>query len=105
MVRAQYELARGDNFKALDCYMNETGASEDAAREHVGYLVRETWKKMNRGVFEDYPYPGFKPFLGACLNLARASQCFYQYGDGHGLPDNETKDHLLMALFEPMPLD
>ncbi|XP_056171683.1 (+)-alpha-terpineol synthase-like [Syzygium oleosum] len=102
---SSYELARGDNFKALECYINETGASEEATREHVRHLVRETWKRMNKDVFEDYPFPGFAPFLGACLNLARASQSFYQYGDGHGLPDNKTKDHLVMALFEPVPLD
>nr|AXY92167.1 terpene synthase 2 [Rhodomyrtus tomentosa] len=102
---SSYELARGDNFKALECYMNETGASEEATREHVRNMVHEAWKQMNKDVFEDYPFPGFGPFLGACLNLARASQCFYQYGDGHGLPDNETKDHLVTALFEPVPLD
>ncbi|XP_048127386.1 (+)-alpha-terpineol synthase-like [Rhodamnia argentea] len=102
---SSYELARGDNFKALECFMNETSASEEAAREHIRHLVHETWKRMNKGMFEDYPFPGFGPFLGACLNLARASQCFYQYGDGHGLPDHETKKHLVSALFEPVPLD
>ncbi|KAF7847227.1 hypothetical protein BT93_L3176 [Corymbia citriodora subsp. variegata] len=102
---SSYELARGDNFKALECYMNETGASEEATREHIRHLARKTWKRMNRDMFEDYPYPGFGPFLGACLNLARASQCFYQYGDGHGLPDHETKAHIVSALFEPVPLD
>ncbi|XP_048127387.1 beta-bisabolene synthase-like [Rhodamnia argentea] len=102
---SSYELARGDNFKALKCFMNETGASEEAAREHMRHLVHETWKRMNKGVFEDYPFPGFGPFLGACLNLARASQCFYQYGDGHGLPDHEIEKHLVPALFEPVPLD
>ncbi|KAL3753901.1 hypothetical protein ACJRO7_001185 [Eucalyptus globulus] len=102
---SSYELARGDNFKALECYMNETGASEEAAREHVKKMVHETWKRMNKDVFEDYPYSGLGPFLDACMNFARASQCFYQYGDGHGLPDNETKDHLVRALFDPVPLD
>ncbi|KAL3754598.1 hypothetical protein ACJRO7_001791 [Eucalyptus globulus] len=102
---SSYELARGDNFKALECHMNETGASEEATREHIKHLVRKTWKRMNRDVFEDYPYSGFGPFLGACLNLARASQCFYQYGDGHGLPDHETKAHIVSALFDPVPLD
>ncbi|KAI6667959.1 hypothetical protein NL676_007030 [Syzygium grande] len=100
-----YELAQGDNFKALECYMNETSASEEATREHVRHLVHETWKRINNDVFEDYPFPGFGPFLGACLNLARASQCFYKYGDGHGLPDNETKDHIVTALFDPVPID
>ncbi|KAF7849930.1 hypothetical protein BT93_L0113 [Corymbia citriodora subsp. variegata] len=100
-----HELARGDNFKALECYMNETSDSEEAAREHVRHMLRKTWKRMNKYVLVDYPFPGFGPFLGACLNFARASQCFYQYGDGHGLPNNETKDHLLSALFDPVPLD
>ncbi|KAF8016673.1 hypothetical protein BT93_H2023 [Corymbia citriodora subsp. variegata] len=102
---SSYELARGDNFKALECYMNETGASEEAAREHVRQMVRETWKSMNRDVFEDHPFPEFGPFLSACLNLARASQFFYQYEDGHGLPSHETKDQIWLALFDPVPLD
>ncbi|XP_056158434.1 (+)-alpha-terpineol synthase-like [Syzygium oleosum] len=40
---SSYELARGDNFKVLECYINETGASEEATREHVWHLVHETW--------------------------------------------------------------
>jgi len=85
--------------------MNETGASEEAAREHIKHLVRETWKKMNKEVFEDYPFSGFGPFISACLNLARASHCFYDYGDGHGLPGHQTKDHLVSTIFESVPLD
>ncbi|XP_030539707.1 beta-bisabolene synthase-like [Rhodamnia argentea] len=101
-----YELARGDNFKALECLMNETGASEEAAREHImHHMVRETWKRMNKVAFEDYPVPGLGPFFGACLNLARVSHEFYQYGDGLGLPGHETKDHLLSTIYEPVPLD
>ncbi|KAL3754483.1 hypothetical protein ACJRO7_001681 [Eucalyptus globulus] len=102
---SSHELARGDNSKALECYMNETGASEEAAREHIKHLVRETWKKMNKEVFEDYPFSGFKPFLGSCMNMARASHCFYDYGDGHGLPGHQTKDHLVSTIFESVPLD
>ncbi|KAL3752983.1 hypothetical protein ACJRO7_000389 [Eucalyptus globulus] len=102
---SSHELARGDNSKALECYMNETGASEEAAREHIRHLVRETWKKMNKEVFEDYPFSGFRPFLSACLNLARASHCFYDYGDGHGLPGHQTKDHVVSTIFESVPLD
>nr|BAG82825.1 linalool synthase [Backhousia citriodora] len=102
---SSHELARGDNSKALECYMNETGASEEIAREHIRHLVRETWKKMNKEVFEDYPFSGFGPFLSACLNLARASHCFYEYGDGYGLPDHQTRDHLASTIFESVSLD
>ncbi|XP_048127803.1 beta-bisabolene synthase-like [Rhodamnia argentea] len=96
------ELARGDNFKSLHCYMNETGASEEATRHHLKNLVRKAWKQMNEDVIGANPCPG--PFLGACLNLARASQLFYQYGDGHGIPDRETKDNLKSILIRPVPI-
>nr|WNI01950.1 terpene synthase [Psidium guajava] len=104
-IPSLHELARGDNVKALECYMNETGASEEAAREHVRHLMRETWTTMNRDVFEDCPYPGFGPFRSACFNMARASQCFYHCGDEHGLSEHETGIHIVLALFEPVPLD
>ncbi|KAA8524544.1 hypothetical protein F0562_010967 [Nyssa sinensis] len=42
------ELARGDNLKSIQCYMNETGASEEAAREYISSLVHKTWKTMNK---------------------------------------------------------
>ncbi|XP_022897579.1 terpene synthase 10-like [Olea europaea var. sylvestris] len=42
------EMKRGDVPKTIQCYMNETGASEDEAREHIRSLIRETWKKMNQ---------------------------------------------------------
>ncbi|XP_056177481.1 beta-bisabolene synthase-like [Syzygium oleosum] len=102
---SSHELARGDNYKALECYMNETGALEEAAREHIRHLVRETWKRMNKEVFEDYTFPGFGPFLSACSNLARASQFFYHYEDGYGHPSHEIKDQILSALFDPVPID
>lgn len=89
--------------KALECYLNEAGASEEVARGHIENLVRETWKRMNEDAFDDYPSSGLEPFLGACLNFARASQCFYQYGDGHGAPSRETKDHIMSVLFDPVP--
>ncbi|KAL3754533.1 hypothetical protein ACJRO7_001729 [Eucalyptus globulus] len=94
------ELVRGDNFKSLHCYMNETGASEEATRQHIKSLVQDAWKQMNEDAFCYNPCPG--PFRGACLNLARASQLFYQYGDGHGIPDRETKDNLKLILIQPI---
>ncbi|KAK9285511.1 hypothetical protein L1049_024705 [Liquidambar formosana] len=97
------ELARGDNLKAVQCYMNETGASEEVARQHVNFLIQETWKTMNKDVFKDYPFS--EPFLSSIPNMARTAQCFYQYGDGHGVPDRSTKDHLMSLLVHPVPLN
>ncbi|RVW26290.1 (-)-alpha-terpineol synthase [Vitis vinifera] len=41
------ELKRGDVPKSIQCYMYETSASEDDARKYIGFLIDETWKKMN----------------------------------------------------------
>ncbi|KAI6668948.1 hypothetical protein NL676_003833 [Syzygium grande] len=98
---SSYELARGDNLKALECYLNETGASKEVVRGHIENLVRETWKRMNKDAFDDYPFSGLEPFLGACLNFARASQCFYQYGDGHA--EDVPTDFMLSRANDPNP--
>ncbi|KAA8524537.1 hypothetical protein F0562_010960 [Nyssa sinensis] len=100
---SSYELARGDNLKSIQCYMNETGASEEAAREYISSLVHKTWKTMNKEMFECYPFS--EPFLSAIPNVGRTAQCIYQYGDGHGVPDRWTKDHLMSLLVRPIPLN
>ncbi|KAK6919414.1 Terpene synthase, metal-binding domain [Dillenia turbinata] len=97
------ELARGDNVKSIQCYMNDTGASEEVARAYINGLVHRTWKTLNKDMFLDNPFE--EPFISACPNLGRTAQCFYQYGDGHGVPQYWTKDHIISLLVGPVPLD
>ncbi|KAK6919441.1 Terpene synthase, metal-binding domain [Dillenia turbinata] len=97
------ELARGDIVKSIQCYMNDTGASEEKAREYINGLVHQTWKTLNKDMFRDYPFE--EPFISACPNLGRTAQCFYQYGDGHGVPQYWTQDHLFSLLVKPVPID
>ena len=80
--------------------MDETGASEEDARQYIKCLIDETWKKMN----EEGDSPFSQTFIGIAKNLARMAQCMYQYGDGHGVQDRETKDRVLSLLIEPIPL-
>ncbi|CAA2939102.1 terpene synthase 10-like [Olea europaea subsp. europaea] len=94
------EMKRGDVPKTIQCYMNETGASEDEAREHIRSLIRETWKKMNQ--VQETICPFSKTFIEIAMNLARMAQYMYQYGDGHGIQNHETKDRILALLFEPV---
>ncbi|KAF8409447.1 hypothetical protein HHK36_005523 [Tetracentron sinense] len=96
------ELKRGDVPKSIQCYMNETSASEEKAREHIRGLISDTWKKMNEDRVADSPFS--QTFIGIAMNLARMAQCMYQYGDGHGIQDRETKDRVLALLVEPIPL-
>ncbi|PIA33960.1 hypothetical protein AQUCO_03900081v1 [Aquilegia coerulea] len=97
------EIARGDNPKSIRCYMHEKGVSEEAARDHIKYLINETWKKMNKAIVASYPFLD-EPFISSAPNLGRQSQCIYQYGDGHGIPDQETKDRIKSLFIEPIPL-
>ncbi|CAM8980238.1 unnamed protein product [Rhodiola kirilowii] len=96
------EMMRGDTPKAIQCYMNDTGASEDAAREHVKTLVTEGWKKLNECVMEERILSATG--VERLLNSVRAAHCFYQHGDGHGNQDGETKHLMSQLLFDPIPL-
>ncbi|KAL6962446.1 lysase [Sarracenia purpurea var. burkii] len=96
------EMKRGDVLKSVQCYMYESGASEEEAREHIKYLISETWKKMNK--VRPTNSPSSKIFTRIAKNLARMAQCMYQYGDGHGGEDGKTKDRVLSLLVHPIPI-
>ncbi|KAA8536396.1 hypothetical protein F0562_028874 [Nyssa sinensis] len=96
------ELKRGDVPKSIQCYMHETGASEEDAREHIRFLISETWKKMNEDRIANSPFS--ETFIEIAMNLARMAQCMYQHGDGHGGQGSETKDRVFSLLIEPIPL-
>ncbi|XP_042504789.1 alpha-terpineol synthase, chloroplastic-like [Macadamia integrifolia] len=103
ITKLEAELERGDALKSIQSYMYETGASEDMAREQVGHMIDETWKKMNTDVIKN-EFLLSQPFIKTAINLARMSLCIYQYGDGHGVFDDENKNRAESLLFEPIPL-
>ncbi|KAK3007773.1 hypothetical protein RJ639_014749, partial [Escallonia herrerae] len=67
------EIERGETANSIRCYMTETGFSEELAREHIKSLVDEAWKKMNKYIVDDSPFP--KTFIERAINLARIAQC------------------------------
>nr|ADP37190.1 sesquisabinene B synthase [Santalum album] len=97
------EMERGDNLKSIQCYMNETGASQEVAREHIEGLVRMWWKRLNKCLFE--PSPFTEPFLSFTINVVRGSHFFYQYGDGYGNAESWTKNQGMSVLIHPITLD
>ncbi|CAL5435383.1 unnamed protein product [Camellia sinensis] len=101
-LRKADELQRGDVPKSIQCYMHETGAPENDAREHMKYLIGETWKKMNEDGAANCLFT--KTFIGNAMNLVRMTQCMYQYGDGFGAPGKETKYCVLSLVVNPVPL-
>ncbi|KAK6138318.1 hypothetical protein DH2020_027902 [Rehmannia glutinosa] len=95
------ELKRGDNPKSIQCYMHDTGCSEEDSRGYIKNLIGSTWKKINEDVLMNREYS--RDFIKTSINFARISQCMYQHGDGHGIPDRESKARILSLVIEPIP--
>ena len=74
--------------------------SEESARQYISILVENSWKKLNKDAASASPFT--KEFVKAAINLARISQCIYQYGDGHGAPDTRAKNGILSVITDPI---
>ncbi|XP_021289701.1 (-)-alpha-terpineol synthase-like [Herrania umbratica] len=96
------EIKRGDVPKSIQCYMHETGASEEEARQHIWKLIDATWRRMNEERIAHSPFP--RPFIQIAVNLARTAQFMYQHHDGYGVEDGETKERVLSLFINPIPL-
>ncbi|KAI3840317.1 hypothetical protein MKW92_008793 [Papaver armeniacum] len=95
------ELKRGDVAKSVECYMHETGVSESIAREHMQHLIRASWEKMNTSLSSSRDvFPS--SFINTVQNVARMGQYMYQIGDGHGIPNRETKDRIMSIIVNPI---
>ena len=101
-------MARGDVLKSVQCYMHETGVSEEEARTHVQQMISHTWDEMNYEARTAARSSSLlsRRFVETAMNLARMSQCMYQHGDGHGCPDKaKIVDRVQTLLVDPIPLD
>ena len=102
VVFVQDELERGDVPKSIQCYMHESGLSEYAARYHIRRLIRENWRAINGDrSFTSRFEENIKMMI---INVPRMAQCMYQYGDGHGKPDQVIEDRIRSLIIEPILL-
>ncbi|MED6108160.1 hypothetical protein PIB30_020933 [Stylosanthes scabra] len=84
----QRENENGDTLKLIQCYMNETGASEEDAKAHIKSMLSLTWKKLNKEACNS-SLPQI--FIDMAMNLARMTMCMYNGGDGHTIQDSHMK--------------
>ncbi|XP_021294567.1 alpha-farnesene synthase-like [Herrania umbratica] len=98
------ENERGDAPSSILCYMREVDVSEEEAQEHIKDTITSTWKKIN-GQCLSTPSPLLQSFVKVTANVARMVHCLYQFGDGFGIQDLETRRHILSLLIEPFKLD
>nr|ASP45390.1 TPS6 [Tripterygium regelii] len=96
------EMKRGDTPKSIQCYMNETGALEEEARDHIDYLISEIWKKLNEEQFgADSLWPPV--FKEMALNIVRTAHVMYLYGDGHASQDHNVQARMESLFVTPIP--
>ncbi|XP_054813220.1 terpene synthase 10-like [Prosopis cineraria] len=94
------EQKTGDVPSSIQCYMNDSGVSEEEAIEHIKCLVHETWKKMNEQVATSSLS---RDFNVTAWELSRTATFFYYYGDDtYTLQDSTFKDRVHSLLFEPI---
>ncbi|CAN8284107.1 unnamed protein product [Cochlearia groenlandica] len=106
LVTSPDELERGDVTKSIQCYMNDKEASEEKARSYVRQMINYMWDEMNYEKIANNSLLLPNDFVETIINLARMSQCMYQYGDGHGSPEKaKIVDRVMSLLFNPIPLD
>ncbi|KAL4180254.1 hypothetical protein AMTRI_Chr13g124330 [Amborella trichopoda] len=97
------EKERGDVLKSIQCYMQETGALEEQAREHIRDSINDIWKHLHQECLTPSPLP--KTFIKDVLNIARSFEFMYQYGVGFGATVRSTLDHFNSLLFQPIGVD
>ncbi|KAK1567118.1 hypothetical protein Q3G72_008384 [Acer saccharum] len=98
------EIKRGDVAKAIQCYMNEEGISEEEARDRIKGLISNSWKKVNEIKIKksnDLP----KSMVKMCLNMARTAQCIFEHGDGIGTSIGVTRDRLVSLILKAVPIN
>ncbi|KAI3868709.1 hypothetical protein MKX03_025959 [Papaver bracteatum] len=103
LATSSVELKRGEVASSIYCYMQETKNSEKDAREHINGLIMETWKEMNRFMFDSSPFD--HSFVNLVLNFARTSLFMYQYGDGLGVEHSKSIEHVLSLIVNPIHID
>ncbi|XP_070023492.1 alpha-farnesene synthase-like [Nicotiana sylvestris] len=94
------ELERGDVASSILCYMQQENVLEDVAREHIESIILDSWKKINYH-FNTLSTSQQK-LVKHVINEARMAHVMYQFGDGFGVQDGETRDQVLFNLVHPI---
>ncbi|KAL2331795.1 hypothetical protein Fmac_019376 [Flemingia macrophylla] len=96
---AMDEMERGETSNSILSYMNETGHSEEEARQYYKVLIDKEWKYLNQYLVKDSPFP--KPFIQLIMNFVRIAHCSYQHGDGFAQQD-VLKCRIKSLLVDPL---
>ncbi|KAL0399292.1 UNVERIFIED_CONTAM: Germacrene-D synthase [Sesamum radiatum] len=87
---------------AVDCYMNEYGASKTDTFAEFRKQVKKAWKDINEECLE--PTSVSMPVLMRVINLARVINFLYEHDDEYTNSNTKTKQIVRYLLVEPVAL-
>ncbi|KAD3641182.1 hypothetical protein E3N88_30406 [Mikania micrantha] len=93
------EQERGHVASSVECYRNETGASEKEACEYILKQVEDAWKVINQESLRPTEVPF--PLLMPAINLARMADVLYDVGDGFTHAGKEIINHIKSLFLHP----
>ncbi|XP_052178614.1 (-)-germacrene D synthase-like [Diospyros lotus] len=101
IVGHKFEQERGHVASAVECYMEQYGASEEEAVVELKKQVGEAWKDINAEMLQ--PTKVAMPLLVRVLNLARVINFLYSHGDGYTHPVTKVKDIITSLFVQAIP--
>ncbi|KVH95539.1 Terpene synthase, metal-binding domain-containing protein [Cynara cardunculus var. scolymus] len=95
------EQERGHVASSIECYIKETGATEEEAREHFSKQVEDAWKVVNRESLR--PTAVAFPLVMPAINLARMCDALYKGNhDGYNHAGKEVIQYIKSLLVHPL---
>ncbi|KAI9085911.1 hypothetical protein K1719_031988 [Acacia pycnantha] len=95
------ERKTGDIPSAIQLYMNDSGASEEEAIQHIKCLIYKTWQKINQQVATS-SLP--RDFNMSAWEISRTAIFYYKNEDDtYTLQHSEFEDLVDLLIFEPIP--
>ncbi|KAF3787804.1 hypothetical protein EJ110_NYTH22299 [Nymphaea thermarum] len=99
-------FGRGNLPRSVQIYMNEARVAEEQSRQHIRNLLRDAWRRLNRELLsaqQQQQQTAFsRSFMNVALNIARVSQCMYNYEDGVGVLEHECMNRVYSLIVEPI---
>ncbi|KAK9151983.1 hypothetical protein Syun_010292 [Stephania yunnanensis] len=100
LVSHKFEQERGHVASAVECYMNQYGATEKEAEDELNRQIEEAWKDLNKGILKPTAFPML--LLMRTFNLSRMINVLHKHEDGYTHSSKKTKRYITMLFINPI---
>ncbi|KAK9133655.1 hypothetical protein Scep_013183 [Stephania cephalantha] len=99
----QFEQRRGHVASAVECYMEEYGASEQEACREFSKMIEEAWKDVNEGCYAPSTTSVPRPLLMRIVNFTRMLFLIYNYDeDSYTHSETRLKENVELLFINPV---